>query len=66
MATKTSAKSKTKGRVAAKPAARKKSASAARTSTTDYTQLTWALMVVWLALIAVFLGLVVTKLYLNN
>ena len=31
---------------------------------TEYSQLTWALMVVWLALVAVFLCLIVYKLYI--
>jgi len=60
--TKTKAKAK---KPAAKPAKRKSSAKV-NAANQEYSEVTWLLMSVWLALIVIFLGLVIYKLYLNN
>ena len=62
--TKSTAKKKTGAK---RPAAKRSTAKAARLSVSseNYSQLTWALMIGWLVLVAVFLGLVVIKVYSN-
>lgn len=60
----TKAKTSAKKSTGKKPTASKRTKSAAVHE--EYSQLTWVLMFVWLGLVAVFLAMIVVKLYLNN